>query len=91
MTWQRILENSLIRFLSRWKEKVVTGNIDEIDNLIIEREIELKGKERAKLKNSKAYVYKQGDWLGGGSLQYRLKNAQRLMVDIYSGLEGEND
>lgn len=87
----KIGNGKLIRFLSRWKEKVVTGNIDEIDNLIIEREIELKGKERAKLKNSKAYVYKQGDWLGGGSLQYRLKNAQRLMIDIYSGLEGEND
>ena len=84
----KIGNGKLIRFLSRWKEKVVTGNIDDIDNLIIEREIELKGKERAKLKNSKVYIYKEGDWLGGGSLQYRFRNAKRLMVDIYSGLEG---
>lgn len=84
----KIGNGKLIRFLSRWKENVVTGNIDDIDNLIIEREIELKGKERAKLKNNKAYIYKEGDWLGGGSLQYRFKNAKRLMIDIYSGLEG---
>lgn len=87
----KIGNGKLIRFLSRWKEKVVTGNIDDIDNLIIEREIELKGKERAKLKNSKVYIYKEGDWLGGGSLQYRFRNAKRLMADIYSGLEGEDD
>jgi hypothetical protein len=87
----KIGNGKLIRFLSRWKEKVIKGNMDEIDNLIIEREIELKGKERSKLKNSKAYVYKEGDWLGGESLQYRFRNAKRLIADIYSGLEGKND
>lgn len=87
----KIQNGKLIRFLKRWKDKVDSGNIDEMDKLIIEREIELKGKERSKLKNNKAYIYKDGDWLGGGSLKYRYRNAKKMMSDIYSGLEGEND
>lgn len=35
-----------------------------MDDLIIKREIQLKGKERAKLKNSGVYRWKEGVWLG---------------------------
>ncbi|MCE7792204.1 DUF6361 family protein [Salipaludibacillus sp. CUR1] len=79
----------LISFLRNWYEAVLNGSLDEIDSLIIAREIELKSKERAKLNNSQVYDWKGKEWLGG-KLQYRFKNTSRLIEDIVKGLKGDN-
>ena len=50
--------------MRKWKQAVLTGDITEMDHLIISREIELKGRERAKLQNSKVYHWQEGTWLG---------------------------
>ncbi|RBN40308.1 hypothetical protein DMN50_15850 [Priestia megaterium] len=83
------LENGkLVRFLRRWKEQVLSGDLSSLDELIIEREIELKSRERAKLNNSKVYIYQDGHWVGNeDKLQYRLRNTKQLISDIYKGLE----
>ncbi len=77
-------------FVKQWKQVVIDGDVTAMDDLIIKREIQLKGKERAKLKNSGVYRWKEGVWLGGGKLQYRFRNARRLIADIYNGLEGND-
>lgn len=77
----------LKRFLNQWQLAVINGSEQEIDQLIINREIELKTRDRAKLNNTKAYSY-DGNWVGTEMLQYRFKNARVLMNDIFTGLEG---
>ena len=72
-------------FFGKWKEAVLTGDVAVMDKLIIDREIELKDKERAKL-NSENFSWRDGVWLGGGKLQYRFPNSRRLIEDIFNGL-----
>jgi hypothetical protein len=76
----------ILPFMRKWKQAVLTGDITEMDHLIISREIELKGRERAKLQNSKVYHWQEGTWLGGGRLQYRFSNVRTLLADIFNGL-----
>ncbi|MDD4767508.1 MAG: DUF6361 family protein [Desulfotomaculaceae bacterium] len=75
----------LIPFFDKWQKAVLSGDVKVMDNLIIAREIELKGKERAKL-NSENSSWQDGVWLGGRRLQYRFRNTRRLIEDIYNGL-----
>lgn len=77
----------LLPFIGKWKEAVLTGDAAVMDELIIAREIELKGKERAKLSSEK-FSWREGVWLGGGKLQYRFPNSRRLIEDIFNGLGG---
>jgi hypothetical protein len=77
----------LLPFIGKWKEAVLTGDAAVMDELIIAREIELKGKERAKL-SSENFSWREGVWLGGGKLQYRFPNSRRLIEDIFNGLGG---
>ncbi|WP_019240887.1 MULTISPECIES: DUF6361 family protein [Bacillus] len=78
----------LRHFIKEWKEVVLTNNEEAIDQVIIKREMSIKGKERAKLRNYKVYAYKDGDWYGGHTrLQYRFHDAKRIIADIYNGLE----
>lgn len=79
----------LKHFLREWQRVVMEGNDEEIDQLIINREIELKSKERAKLYNSKSFSY-DGNWVGSKLLEYRFRNAKAIMNDIYDGLEGHH-
>lgn len=78
----------LLPFLKRWQETVLSGNYEEMDKLIIAREIQLKGRERAKLNNSDSFRWREGIWLGT-RLQYRYSNARKLMEDIFKGI-GDN-
>lgn len=75
----------LLPFIDKWKKAVLSGDVAVMDNLIIAREIELKGKERAKL-NSENSSWQDGVWLGGRRLQYRFRNTRRLIEDICNGL-----
>lgn len=52
-----IHSGSVVRFLKQWKEKLLNGNLEEVDKLIISREEEIKGKQRAKLTNPKLAFY----------------------------------
>lgn len=80
----------LLPFIDKWRKAVLSGDVGVMNNLIIAREIELKGKERAKL-NSENSSWQDGVWLGGGRLQYRFRNSRRLIEDIYNGLGGDNN
>jgi hypothetical protein len=80
----------LLPFIGKWKEAVLTGDAAVMDELIIAREIELKGKERAKL-SSENFSWREGLWLGGGKLQYRFPNSRRLIEDIFNGLGGDKN
>lgn len=88
---QRLSINNypLFRFLRDWQEAVVLRDEAAMDELIINREIELKSKDRAKLHNSKMYSYQDGDWIGNDKLQFRFQDAKVIMEDIVAGLEGK--
>ena len=79
----------LLPFMQKWQKAVLSGNIKQMDELLIAREIELKGSGRAKLGNSSIFRWQEGVWLGGGLLQYRFHNAKRILADIFAGLQGE--
>ena len=77
----------LHKFLTRWHETFRTGDINAVDELIIEREIEIKSRDRAKLRNPSVYVYDDSHGMRGGKLDYRYSNAKVILEDIFSGLE----
>ena len=71
-----------------FKEDMQNNDIDQLDQLVIEREIILKGKTRSKLFNVSEFEYKE--WVGIRKLQYRLGNGKNILEDIYEGL-GDTD
>ncbi|NLF44833.1 MAG: hypothetical protein GX581_02050 [Syntrophomonadaceae bacterium] len=79
----------LLPFLKKWQETVLLGDCEKMDKLIIAREIQLKGRERAKLNNRDLFRWREGIWLGT-RLQYRYSNARKLMEDIFEGLGDGN-
>ncbi len=70
-------------FLVNLQEYFKNGNIEEVDNLIRKREIQLKGVNRAKL--SRVNEYPTDYWVGGIWLDYRFADAKRIINDIYHG------
>lgn len=77
----------LKRFLKDCKEAMLEDDIDRLDEAVIRREVSIKGEKRSKLRNNK-FEYK--GWTGIGKLEYRLRNAQNIIRDIYEGL-GDKD
>ena len=75
----------LRRFLTTFKDALLTGNIDAADKSLIDREIEIKTRSRAKL--CKRDDYANDTWIGGRYLDYRLSSAKRIITDIYRGEE----
>lgn len=87
-----IRSGSVVSFLNQWKEKLLNGNLEEIDKLIISREEEIKGKQRAKLTNPKLAFYGDNNMIRGSKLEYRFTPGRRLIVDIFRGIEvDQND
>lgn len=84
----KITNFKLIRFLRSCKEAMLHNDIDRLDNLIRNREIELKGKSRSKLAKADEFDY-QG-WVGIKKLQYLLPNARRIVGDIFDGVGNKN-
>jgi hypothetical protein len=78
----------LKKFLFSIREGFATCSIEEVDQLIKKREIELKGQNRAKL--NRIGEYPVDAWIGGGRLDYRFGDARKLIRDIYEG-EGKMD
>lgn len=87
-----IRNSRLLHFLNKYKEKVLSGNLEELDEFIIQREIEIKGKARAKLCNPKYAYYKDENRTRGGKLEFRFTPGKRLIIDIIKVIGGkEND
>ena len=78
-----IVNYRLRRFLLAFKEAVLTGSLDAADEILINREIEIKGRSRAKL--CKRDDYDNDVWIGERYLDYRFSSAKRLIADIYRG------
>ncbi len=75
-------------FLCECQLAMQQNDIEKLDQLVLIREIDLKGKSRSKLNNREDFDYK--GWVGISKLQYRLPNAQRLLKDIFDGLGAAN-
>lgn len=78
----------LRNFLCECQLAMQQDDIIKLDQLVLDREIELKGKTRSKLNNRDDFAY--NGWVGISKLQYRLPNAQRLLKDIFDGLGAAN-
>lgn len=78
----------LRRFLYECQLAMQRDDIKRLDQLVLDREIDLKSKSRSKLNNRDDFTYK--GWVGISKLQYRLPNAQRLIKDIFDGLGTAN-
>jgi hypothetical protein len=77
----------LKKFLFDCKDAMYKDDIDKLNEAVIKREISIKGEKRSKLRNNE-FEYK--GWTGIGRLQYRLRNAQNIIRDIYEGLGDED-
>jgi len=84
----KINNGRLIKFLLDCKDAMLKNDIKKLDELIIIRERKLKGDKRSKLYNVSEFEYK--GWVGIDKLQYRLRNAQNILTDIFEGLGDEN-
>ena len=73
----------LRRFLTTFKAAVLAGDWDAADKALIDREVEIKTKSRAKL--LKREDYSNNIWVGGRYLDYRFFSAKRIIDDIYKG------
>ena len=80
----RIVNPMLKRFLESVREQMRSRDINALDECIINREIQLKGKSRAKLTH--AGEFPLDNWIGGGRLEYRFGNAMMIVRDIFQGL-----
>jgi len=61
-----------------------SNEIKRLDEIITVRERHLKGDKRTKLYNATDFEYQS--WVGIGKLQYRLRNGQNLVADVFEGL-----
>jgi hypothetical protein len=76
----------LRRFLTNFKSALLAGDLATADQVLIDREIEIKTRNRAKL--CKREDYCNFDWIGGRYLDFRFSAAKRILTDIYHGEEG---
>lgn len=82
------IDSRLQHFLARLQSDIRSGDLEQMDLHITEREIQLKGKSRSKLHNAAGFDYR--GWVGIGKLVYRLYSAQRIANDIFEGEDGGN-
>ena len=75
----------LRRFLTSFKAALIAEDLDAADKALIDREIEIKTRSRAKL--CKRDDYANDAWIGGRYLDYRFSSAKRIITDIYRGEE----
>ena len=75
----------LRRFLTSFKAALMADDLDAADKVLIDREVEIKTRSRAKL--CKRDDYANDIWIGGRYLDYRFSSAKRIITDIYRGEE----
>ncbi|PWJ12223.1 DUF6361 family protein [Ruminococcus flavefaciens] len=78
----KIQDISLVSFLNTLKAYMHHSNTEKMKELIIKREVSLKGDNRAK--TTHPGELEQG-WYGGGYLDYRFYIARRIIKDIFDG------
>ena len=78
--------SNVMRFLKAFQSALDSES--ELDNLIIGREKALKGSVRAKLTNKELYQYDDNS-VNMTPLVYRLPNVQRIVRDIFEGVDGD--
>jgi len=78
----------LRRFLTTFKNALMTGDLEAADKALVDREVEIKTRSRAKLCRRDDYA--NDTWIGGRYLDYRLFSAKRIITDIYHGEEGSH-
>jgi len=76
----------LIRFLRNAKNAIEANEMEQLDSILVNREKELKGSQRAKLLHLEEIDYK--GWVGIDKLQYRWPIVKVLIKDIQEGLGG---
>ncbi len=69
-------------FLLKVQEAIREGDIAAVDELIVKREITLKGMKRAKTSRVGEYREENADWIGIDILDYRYTPAKRIIRDI---------
>ncbi len=69
-------------FLKDLKSALINGDYKLADEVIVKREVALKGPTRAKLNHREKY--KDDEWVGGYWLDYRFLPAKRIIADIYA-------
>ena len=69
-------------FLLRIQEAIQAGDIAAVDDLIIKREVFLKGAKRAKTSRVGEYKEQSVGWIGIDILDYRYTPAKRIIKDI---------
>ena len=74
-------------FLLRIQEAICEGDIAAVDELIIKREIALKGSKRAKTSRVGEYNEQSVSWIGIDILDYRFTPAKRIIGDIMNAEE----
>ena len=67
-------------FLINVQDAIRSGDIDRVDQLIIEREVNIKDPSRAKTKHAGQYPI--NDWIGLDVLDYRFTPTKRIIRDI---------
>lgn len=72
------------KFLLDLRRAMTNRDYDQMDEIIRQREIQLKGKKRAKTEDPANFNYKE--WVGIRKLQYRLPNVQVIIRDIFEGM-----
>ena len=78
----------LIKFLTECQNAMKSNYIDRLDEILIGRECQLKGNNRSKLYNASEFNYE--NWTGMGRLQYRFRNGQNIIKDIFEGIGDAN-
>lgn len=69
-------------FLLRIQEAIQAGDIAVVDDLIVKREVSLKGAKRAKTSRVGEYKEQSVSWIGIDILDYRYTPAKRIIKDI---------
>ena len=69
-------------FLMRVQETIQNGDIAAVDDLIIKREVSLKGAKRAKTSRIGEYKEQSIGWIGIDIFDYRYTPAKRIIKDI---------
>lgn len=84
-----VFTNPLLKkFLKQSQELMVAGDVEGLRKCITNREVLLKGTNRAKTTHPGEFDI--AEWIGGGELDYRFFNARTIVRDILES-EGKTD
>lgn len=84
-----VFTNPLLKkFLKQSQELMIVGDIEGLKKCITNREVQLKGTNRAKTTHPGEFDVTE--WIGGGELDYRFSNARTIVRDIIES-EGKTD